>query len=497
MRDLVLTLFILGMMPLAFYNPRVGLLLWAWVGYMNPHRLTWGFAYNYRFVYFIAIITLAGMLFSPKARVRVPWTSVTIVLMLFIAWTSITTQFAINPVAHWEWNRFMKIQIMTMAILLLIYERRWLHYLVWVLVVSIGFWGMKGGIFTILTGGSFRVYGPQGSFFYDNNAMALALIVVVPLMRYLQLYTRSKALRLLLWVMIITSMAAIVGTYSRGGAVGASVLLLFFWWKSRSRWFTMFFVVIVMIPLLAFMPPKWKDRMGSIVGFTQGEQKITADASAAGRINAWWFAFNLAKDRPFVGGGFQVFQPSNFLRYAPNPHQYHDAHSIYFEVLGEQGFVGLVLFLLIFLFSFRLGNKAIKIGTRLEGAMWGRDLSAMIQVGLVGYAASGAFLGLAYFDLPYTLVAMLVTNYLYLKNQEEQQLANPEQYRYQAQRRTRLIQEKAGPGGILGRPAAQPVATSTATILGSGFDMVLKKGQYQKPKGSIFTQNNNALSRTK
>jgi len=32
----------------------------------------------------------------------------------------------------------------------------------------------------------------------------------------------------------------------------------------------------------------------------------------------------------------------------------------------------------------------------------------MIQVSLIGYAAGGAFLGMAYFDLPYHLVIILV-----------------------------------------------------------------------------------------
>jgi len=72
------------------------------------------------------------------------------------------------------------------------------------------------------------------------------------------------------------------------------------------------------------MPDAWMQRMGTIKTYEQ-------DGSAMGRINAWHFAFNLALDRPIVGGGFETFQPDLFLKYAPEPENYHDSHSIYFE----------------------------------------------------------------------------------------------------------------------------------------------------------------------
>ena len=150
-----------------------------------------------------------------------------------------------------------------------------------------------------------------------------------------------------------------------------------------------------------FMPESWHDRMQTIENYQQ-------DQSAMGRINAWRFAFNLAKDRPLVGGGNQAFTPDLFKRYAPQPENWHDSHSIYFEILGEHGFVGMALFLLLGWFTWRTCSLVAKQARPHPDGQWMADLASMLQVSLVAYATSGAFLGLAYFDLYYHLIALVV-----------------------------------------------------------------------------------------
>jgi probable O-glycosylation ligase (exosortase A-associated) len=127
------------------------------------------------------------------------------------------------------------------------------------------------------------------------------------------------------------------------------------------------------------------------------------DPSAMGRINAWHFAWNLANHRP-IGGGFRAFTPQLFLKYAPNPDDYHDAHSIYFEVLGEQGYPGLAIFMGIMIASL-LRLQRLRRDTRGDPEWkWIRDLAEMLQCSIVAYALAGSFLGLAYFDLYYYIV---------------------------------------------------------------------------------------------
>ncbi len=190
-------------------------------------------------------------------------------------------------------------------------------------------------------------------------------------------------------------------------------------------------LIILASIFFAFMPEQWHGRMGTIQHYEQ-------DQSAMQRIDAWRFAFNLAKERPVIGGGFETFNPSLFLLYAPGA-VFQDAHSIYFEILGEHGFVGLGLFLMLGFLALRTGGWFIKNTRDRPELEWHRDLAAMTQVSLMGYAVAGAFLGLAYFDLFYHLLAIMVLNrYLLLKTLLCDAPKALDKIRYSARGRTRL-----------------------------------------------------------
>jgi len=131
------------------------------------------------------------------------------------------------------------------------------------------------------------------------------------------------------------------------------------------------------------------------------------DQSAQGRINAWHTAYNVAKSH-ITGGGFDMFQPPTFRQYAPDPWNVHDVHSIYFEMMGEQGYIGLALFLLLGVLAWLRAQQIIKRCKHDPERKWAADLAAMIQVSLIGYAVAGAFLGMSHFDLPYHLMIILV-----------------------------------------------------------------------------------------
>ncbi len=401
MRDLLVTLIVFGALPIIVMRPYVGILAWSWLGYMNPHRLTWSFAYDFPYAQVVAIATLIGFLFSGEKK-HFPFTRVTVVWLLFILWMNVTTFFALIPEWAWmEWDRTMKIQLIALLTVILMQRKERLNALVWVIALSLGFFGIKGGLFSIATGGDFLVWGPMGSFIEDNNALALALIMTVPLLRYLQLQSKRAWIRLGLLAVMALCALSILTSHSRGALVAALAMGVVFWVKSPYKLRTGLVMILLLPVLIMMMPEQWFERMGSIGSFQE-------DESAMGRVNAWWFAWNLAMDRPLLGGGFQAFSSELFWKYAPNPTDFHDAHSIYFEILGEQGFVGLALFLLL---AFLALSAATQILRRAKGhaeLRWARELAAMLQVSLVGYAVGGAFLGLAYFDLYYHLIGMVV-----------------------------------------------------------------------------------------
>jgi probable O-glycosylation ligase (exosortase A-associated) len=190
-------------------------------------------------------------------------------------------------------------------------------------------------------------------------------------------------------------------TYSRGTFLGLVVLFLSLLYKSKKKILLALFVGVAIAGAAMFVPEKLVDRIESIKTYQQ-------DSSAMGRINAWYFAWNLALDRPFVGGGFGVSEQRIFRIYAPDPLDFHASHSIYFEVLGEHGFVGLGLFLALLISSILSVKKMKKNLKHLPSFQWLCNYCDMIELSLIAYMVSGAFLGRAYFDLYYHMISIVV-----------------------------------------------------------------------------------------
>ena len=410
MRDLILAVFLFGSVPVILWRPTVGIFLWVWVSVMNPHRMTWGFAHDFPFAQLIAIAILVGMLFSREPK-RLPVTPVTVVLFLMVLWMNVTTLFAFDIDQSLPlWERVMKIQLMVFVALYLLHSKQHVQVLIWVVAGSIAFFGIKGGLFTLRAGGEYRVWGPPDSFITDNNALALANIMTIPLLYYLFLQVRKHWLRWGLLAAMLLCSFSVLGSYSRGAGLAIVAIAGFLWWKSRRRFITGFALAMLIPVAVEFMPEKWMDRMQSVQNYEQ-------DASAGGRINAWMMAVNLANDRPLVGGGFETFNLRVFGRYAPDPTYFQGAHSIYFQMLGEHGYVGLMLFLLLWILVWRDASSIIRHSRSQRELQWASDLARMIQVSLVGYAVGGAFQNQAYFDVPYDLLVALVLTRLLVEKE--------------------------------------------------------------------------------
>ena len=212
MRDYIVTLIVFGSLPYILSRPYLGVVMWSWLGYMNAHKLSWGFATTMPFAQVVAIATLLGLLFSSEPK-RIPWTRETIILLLFILWMCITTFFALEPDRAINLlEKVLKIQLMTFVTLMLMGSRERIDLLVWTIAVSIGFYGVKGGIFTITTGGGYHVTGPTGTFIEGNNEIGLAMLMALPLIRYLQLEAKQKWVRLGLLAALLLTIVAVLGS---------------------------------------------------------------------------------------------------------------------------------------------------------------------------------------------------------------------------------------------------------------------------------------------
>lgn len=437
LRDVLLFAGIFCSLPVALKRPYIGVLICAWLGYMNPHRYSWGPAYNFSFVAIVAIVTLLGFFFSTEKK-ELPKDIVIPLLFILLAWVTLTTFTALNPLgAKMEWSRFWKIQVLNFLAIYLFQSRERINWLLGVIAFSIGFYAFKGGLFTLKTGGVYMVSGPADSFITGNTEIGFAATVILPLIFYFWMIAEKKWQKNLLILVLILSAIGIIGTHSRGAFLAFGVLCGYFWLVSRRKIITLIILACVVPVLFTVMPDSYFTRMETI-------QTYEEDASAMGRINAWHFAFNLANDRPLLGGGANAFTRDLFSRYAPEPQRVHDAHSIYFEILGEQGYPGLLIFSAILFFSYRNCVYARRRARENLELKWAFDLARMLQASFVAYLVGGAFLGLAYFDLLYHLVALSVLLRVVV-DRELQAVASPVEEH----------QEQSAPAWQLADPAAK------------------------------------------
>jgi probable O-glycosylation ligase (exosortase A-associated) len=159
-------------------------------------------------------------------------------------------------------------------------------------------------------------------------------------------------------------------------------------------------MVVVGYAAYHFMPSEWMARMNTL---QDARQVNTAET----RIQSWKFAANLAVHRPLVGGGFDDYKSSAlWAAYAPDDAKQRAIHSIYFRVLSEQGFPGLIFFLMLLFVSWRNCSRIRKMTRGSPDQKWAYDLASMLQVSLVAFMAAGAFLPMTYFDLAYQLIAL-------------------------------------------------------------------------------------------
>lgn len=422
MRDILIALIVFGSLPFFFKKPYIGVLMWIWVSVMNPHTQGWGFASTFPFAAIVAATMLAS-LFVTKEPKNLPITAVTCTFIAFIIWINISTLFALQPdLVYTQWNRVMKIMGMTLIVLMILKTKDHVQAFMWVLTLSLAYYGIKGGIFTILTGGQFRVWGPGNSFIGGNNEVALALVMVIPLLHYLQYITTSKLIRLALTLSILLCALAAVGSYSRGALLAIAAMAVFLWLKSSKKLMLGILMAMTIPVLLVFMPDKWSDRMDTIATYQE-------DSSAMGRINAWVMAYNLASDRPLVGGGFEIYDLQTFERYAPIPTDVHAAHSIYFQTLGEHGFVGLGIYLLLGFLTWRSSARILRDTKGRDDLKWAYHLAAMTQVSIIGFAVGGAFLSLLYFDVPYYLMVAIVVTRIIVENELKGEGRSPNSWR--------------------------------------------------------------------
>jgi probable O-glycosylation ligase (exosortase A-associated) len=198
----------------------------------------------------------------------------------------------------------------------------------------------------------------------------------------------------------VLSFLAILGSYSRGAFVALVALGMVWWLRSRNKLLYLIFAAFLALPAFEFMPQSYYDRLSTI-------DDASSDGSFQGRVTAWNVAFDYARDHFPIGAGLDGPQnPQVYNHYFPTQ-PYRAAHSIYFQVLGDNGFAGLAIYLVLLALVFVNCSRARRAARDRPEFSWARDLATAIQLSMVAFCVGGAALSLAYSDFLFIWAALL------------------------------------------------------------------------------------------
>lgn len=437
MRDLLLVGFLFVAIYFSFKKPFLGVAAWVWIALTAPADWVFGFSQSFRLNLTIVVVTATAYLVN-KSKVHAVQKggagAIKFWVLFFLFWTLISTVFhnQINDSLVWsKFIEFTKVIVLFVFITIAVTTRTQINTIVWAIVLSISSFAAMESIKFALSGGGHHIVGKAG-IIADRNDLAVAINMCIPFIFYLWSESKNKALRIGLIVLVALNALAIIGTYSRGGFIGLSILAFAMWLRSDRKMRYLIFALFVLPILYAKAPDEWRDRQSTV------ETAAVEDSSFIGRLWAWKIATMISLDDPFTGGGMKATtDPLLWGTYAPYTenfgfiytppiaaeHRPLAAHNIYFQVLGGSGFVGLGIFLIMLMVGLLkcLSNASV---ARREGVVWAKNLSDALTLSFVGYGITGMNVSLAYFELLYAVLGIICVVTVVL-NQELQKNQSP------------------------------------------------------------------------
>ncbi|MEO6593225.1 MAG: putative O-glycosylation ligase, exosortase A system-associated [Planctomycetota bacterium] len=404
LRDLFVLAIVLLSLPESFRRPFVGLLVFSWLAYMRPQDLCWGFARNMRLSFFVALAMIVGWWANEKGRrAYAVWDWRSVLMTLLAVFVSISYLFAEkqDDYTNQYFVEYLKIVAVALFASGQIDSQPRLRAMFWTIALSLGFFGVKGGIFGMLSGGTTITRGP-GGMLEDNNDFALALVMNVPLLWYMGLSeTRMPMARRLTQIAVGLTVVTVVLTHSRGAFLALSATALWIAWRSGKlvRAAMVLASLAWLFPLL--VPQHVLDRLGTIGDKTE--------SSANARLTAWGTAMRMIGDNPVLGVGMRNFQ-TRFLDYSPYEGQVgqtYVAHNSYLQIWAESGSIAFALYLAMLASVFFTCRKVYRIGRVRPDLVWAADYARMMESTTIGFMVGAFFLNRGHFDLLYHWMAMV------------------------------------------------------------------------------------------
>ncbi|SFS02863.1 putative O-glycosylation ligase, exosortase A system-associated [Sphingomonas jatrophae] len=421
MRDLALVGFLLMLFGLGFRRPFLFVIAYVYIDIVSPQRLTY-FLLNAVPVSLIAAALAVGgwAVSDDKSGTRFSMRQVLLVLLLaWCSWTTINADLPDAAPEKWEW--VWKALAFAIFLPLTLRTRVRMEGLALAMVFSASSIIVVGGVKTLASGGgygSLNLMVDNNSGLYEGSIISAVAVAIIPLIlwlaRYGTIFPPDWRVRTYAGALIFSCLLIPVGTQARTGLICIGLLAVLMLRSVKRRVLYLMLLGAGGMIALQFLPAAWFSRMDTIAGYQ-------SDQSASTRLAVWAWTWDYVKENP-MGGGFEVYR-QNKLKIdqvatekvggtsTTSARTTYDAgrafHSSYFEMLGEQGFPGFLLWIALHVAGmFRMEVLRRRYARAGPEDAWIAPLATALQHGHLIYLVGGAFVGIAFQPFVYMLVAL-------------------------------------------------------------------------------------------
>ncbi len=441
MIDLILIAFIGYVLMLGIRRPYLWVLLYIYIDILAPQRIGYGvitslsvslIAFAAAFGGWLALDNKKGARFTMRQ-------GLILALMLYCWWTTGNADFPENAATKWDW--VWKAMLFAIFLPLTLTTRLRIEGALLTMLLSMAVIIVGAGIKVVFGGGGYEnkiLIVNDNSGIYETSVLACMAIAVIPSIlwftRHGQIFPPDWRVKLFAYGFVFACVLIPVGTEARTGLVCFAVLLLLMFRHMKHKALFAGLGAIAMVAAIPFLPSSFTERMSTITTFQQ-------DQSASTRVAVWAWTIDYASKNPW-GGGFDAYRGNSFeyrmrveervgtttsVSYEEVTDEARAYHSAIFEVLGEQGYPGLVLWSLIQITGLWSMARVRRRWKDREGPdeQWQAPLASALAQAQIIYLVGALFTGIAYTPPMLLLLAFQIGLSSYLKQCEEPEGAAP------------------------------------------------------------------------
>jgi len=439
-RDLAFIAFLAALFGMGFRRPFLFVLTYVYIDIVSPQRLTY-FLLNSVPISLIAAACAAGgwVLADDKKGTRIAPRQILMLMLLFYCWY--TTLHADFPLAAPEkWNWVWKALAFAIFLPLTLRTRLRIEALLTFMVLSAASIIITGGIKTLGSGGGYGqldLMVSNNSGLYEGSTISTVAIAIIPLIlwfpRHGTIFARDWKVKLFCYALVFACLLIPVGTSTRTGLLCIVLLFVLMLRDAKRRLLYLGGAGLLALVAIPFLPSAFTQRMETIKTY-QG------DESASTRLAVWKWTIGYAREHP-LGGGFEAYR-QNHIRYdtvktegtADNRQIDRSLtvdsgrayHSAYFEMLGEQGYPGLALWLMINAIGLiRMEVLRRRYAKPAQGEEWISPLASALEHAHLIYLLGAAFIAIAFQPFIYMLIGAQIGLDTYLARKRSEQAWRP------------------------------------------------------------------------